>query len=229
MKLYPCALVARTELVNRYEEGTWRPYTEDELVDVLCADMLATEPYTRVSRMIRDISAKDILVGNKKTNLRQIVDKALAPQADLIREIRFREIATETVELDMLRLETVAYETTATNERFLQWTTPEGKIAGFLRLSLPHPDALDRYDGLPVAPGEAMIREVHVYGFATSVDAQKTSAQHHGLGRQLVERACSIAREAGFDRVNVISAVGTREYYRRLGFSDNGLYQQRTL
>ena len=229
VKLYPCALVAGTELVNRYEEGTWRPYTEDELVDVLCADMLATEPYTRVSRMIRDISAKDILVGNKKTNLRQIVDEALAPQADLVREIRFREIATETVELDMLRLETVAYETTATSERFLQWTTPEGKIAGFLRLSLPHPDALDRYDGLPVAPGEAMIREVHVYGFATSVDAQKTSAQHHGLGRQLVERACSIAREAGFDRVNVISAVGTREYYRRLGFSDNGLYQQRTL
>lgn len=78
VKLYPCALVADTELVTHYENGTWRPYTEEELVDVLCADMLATAPYTRVSRMIRDISAKDILVGNKKTNLRQIVDEALA-------------------------------------------------------------------------------------------------------------------------------------------------------
>ena len=229
VKLYPCALVAGTELVNRYEDGSWRPYTEEELLDVLCADMLATRPYTRISRMIRDISAKDILVGNKKTNLRQMVDEALAPHAGDVREIRFREIATEAVDLDTLQLDVVAYETTATSERFLQWMTPEGKIAGFLRLSLPHAEALSRYEGLPVAAGEAMIREVHVYGFATSVDAQGASAQHHGLGRQLVEKACGIARDEGFTRVNVISAVGTREYYRRLGFADNGLYQQRAL
>lgn len=229
VKLYPCALVAGTELVKRYEEGSWRPYTEQELVDVLCADMLATEPYTRVSRMIRDISAKDILAGNKKTNLRQIVDEALRGDAKRVREIRFREIGTETVDLDALRLDTVAYETTATSERFLQWVTPEGRIAGFLRLSLPHPAAFERYGDLPVKPGEAMIREVHVYGFATAVDSQGRSAQHHGLGRQLVERACEIARDEGFERINVISAVGTRAYYRRLGFIDNGLYQQRRL
>ena len=74
-----------------------------------------------------------------------------------------------------------------------------------------------------------MIREVHVYGFATAVDAQGSSAQHHGLGRQLVERACERAREAGYRRLNVISAIVTREYYRNLGFKDNGLYQQRLL
>ena len=74
-----------------------------------------------------------------------------------------------------------------------------------------------------------MIREVHVYGFATSVDAQGNSAQHHGLGRQLINCACAIARDAGYRRINVISAVGTRDYYRRLGFADNGLYQQKRL
>ena len=74
-----------------------------------------------------------------------------------------------------------------------------------------------------------MIREVHVYGFATAVDAQGTSAQHHGLGRQLVERACAIAWAEGYAHVNVISAVGTREYYRKLGFADRGLYQQKPL
>ena len=74
-----------------------------------------------------------------------------------------------------------------------------------------------------------MIREVHVYGFATKIDARGDSAQHHGLGRALVERACDIARASGHDRVNVISAVGTRGYYRKLGFADNGLYQTRDL
>ncbi|MBQ9043376.1 MAG: tRNA uridine(34) 5-carboxymethylaminomethyl modification radical SAM/GNAT enzyme Elp3 [Eggerthellaceae bacterium] len=229
VKLYPCALVGGTELVERYEDGSWKPYSEEELIDVLCDCMLHTRPFTRVSRMIRDISAKDILVGNKKTNLRQLVDEELQNRSDDVREIRFREIATEEVVLDDLRLDEVAYGTTATDEVFLQWVTPSGMIAGFLRLSMPHEAALERYESLPIGAGEAMIREVHVYGFATAVDSKGSSAQHHGLGKQLVERACRIAKEAGYDRVNVISAVGTREYYRKLGFSDNGLYQQRVL
>ena len=229
VKLYPCALVAGTGLIDRYEDGSWRPYTEGELLDVLCADMLATPPFTRVSRMIRDISAKDILAGNKKTNLRQLVDEALEPHATEVQEMRFREIATDDVDLEKLRLDEVLYETTATDEVFLQWVTTQNKLAGFLRLSMPRREALERYDGLPVREGEAMIREVHVYGFATSVDAQSSSAQHHGLGRQLIERACDIAREAGYKRLNVISAVGTRDYYRNLGFADNGLYQQKSL
>lgn len=229
VKLYPCALVAATELVDRYEDGSWRPYTEEELVDVLSTDMLATPPFTRVSRMIRDISAKDILAGNKKTNLRQIVDETLKPRAGEVREMRFREIATEDVDLDSLRLDEVRYETTATDEVFLQWVTPDYRLAGFLRLSLPFPEALAKHENLPIGPQEAMIREVHVYGFATAVDARGSSAQHHGLGRQLVERACAIARDAGYKRLNVISAVGTRYYYRSLGFEDSGLYQQKRL
>ena len=74
-----------------------------------------------------------------------------------------------------------------------------------------------------------MIREVHVYGRASSLHKAGTSAQHRGLGKQLIERACQIAHENGYRKINVISAIGTREYYRSLGFVDNGLYQQRVL
>ena len=74
-----------------------------------------------------------------------------------------------------------------------------------------------------------MIREVHVYGAVARLGESGDAAQHTGLGRQLVERACVLAAEAGYARVNVISAVGTREYYRSLGFVDRGLYQQRVL
>ena len=230
IKLYPCALVAGTQLVDCYQNGSWRPYSEEELLDVLCADMKATPAFTRVSRMIRDISAQDILVGNKKTNLRQLVEERLHAEQAPIAEIRYREIGTEEVDLSELTLDELVYETTATTEHFLQWLTPEGKIAGFLRLSLPHPDALQRYGSdVPIFPGEAMIREVHVYGFATRIDTSGASAQHHGLGRSLVERAAEIALDAGYNALNVISAIGTRAYYRKLGFADNGLYQQRKL
>ena len=123
-------------------------------------------------------------------------------------------------------MKAVTYETTVSAEVFLQWVTPDNNIVGFLRLSLPFPSALERYSGqLPILPGEAMIREVHVYGFATKISGISASAQHHGLGKALIEKAASLAKEARYERLNVISAVGTREYYRKLGFADNGLYQ----
>ena len=226
VKLYPCALVAGTKLVDCYENGSWRPYSEEELVDVLGNNLLDTPPFMRISRMIRDISARDILVGNKKTNLRQMVETRLAESGEPVREIRFREIATGDVDPTSLALEDVTYRTTATDEHFLQWVAPDGRIAGFLRLSLPHPDAVAALGGeSPIGPGEAMIREVHVYGRVARLHAAG-STQHIGLGKQLVNRAAAIAREAGYGKLNVISAIGTREYYRKLGFEDAGLYQR---
>ena len=238
IKLYPCALVRGTELCEHYEKGEWQPYDEETLVDVLVADVLVTPPFTRISRMIRDFSAHDIEAGNKKVNLRQLVearakgDKLPGRSTPLpsIQEIRYREISTQDVELGELTLDVVPYETTSTHERFLQWVTPENKIAGFLRLSLPKPEAFETYpDALPVSPEEAMIREVHVYGRASSLHKSGTSAQHRGLGKKLIERASELAREAGYTKLNVISAIGTRAYYRNLGFIDNGLYQQKPL
>lgn len=230
VKLYPCVLVEGTGLVRRYETGEWRPYAEEDLVGLLARDVLVTPPFTRVSRMIRDISAVDIMAGSKKTNLRQLVEASDALKTDEVREIRFREIAGEEVDISALMLDTVAYETTNTSERFLQWIAPEGKIAGFLRLSLPHEDYLLAHAiELPDELGCAMIREVHVYGQVANLHRSDGSAQHLGLGRRLVERACELAREAGFGRINVISSVGTRDYYRKLGFVDGALYQTREL
>ena len=279
VKLYPCALIEGAALNEQYASGAWRPYTEEELVDVLCADVRATPAFCRVSRMIRDFSSGDIKAGNKKPNLRQLVEErlradgasgasesrlegeVLATGADTnrlgegapllagpgeargvagVQEIRFREVATDRVDLAQLSLDVVPYETASTRERFLQWVTPEGRIAGFLRLSLPRPGAIevlaremDRREAqpatCPIAPGDAMIREVHVYGMAERVGEEGSAAQHHGLGRRLVECACAIAAAEGYERINVISAVGTRAYYRRLGFVDHGLYQQRSL
>lgn len=237
VKLYPCALVAGTQLVGLYRAGRWRPYSEDELLDVLVADTMATPPYMRISRMIRDIGADDILVGNKKTNLRQMVEGRIRREglAGRVRDIRFREIARSQVDLGTLHMDDVTYQTAVSCEHFLQWVTPEGRIAGFLRLSLPRWDELSagtldvRADELPTRPGDAMIREVHVYGQAAHLGKADSSSQHQGLGRALVTRACDIAREAGYGRINVISSVGTREYYRHLGFADAGLYQRREL
>jgi elongator complex protein 3 len=109
---------------------------------------------------------------------------------------------------------------------FLQYITDTRNIAGFLRLSLP--------DDVPAITEEladaAIIREVHVYGQALGLgESSPGRAQHAGLGTRLIERAAEIAHERGYRRLAVISAVGTRDYYRRRGFSDGALYQVRDL
>lgn len=237
IKLYPCALVSGTQLVQKYREGAWQPYAKDELVDVLVQDVLATPPYVRISRMIRDISATDILVGNKHTNLRQMVEQELAAEdvASHVQEIRFREINQQQVRAAELTLQDFAYTTAVSDEHFLQWITADNKIAGFCRLSLPHWDKLTSgacdvsADELLVQPGQAMIRELHVYGQALSLGSEGMSAQHQGLGQKLLSKASSIAAEAGYTSLNVISSIGTRAYYRAQGFTDAGLYQQKAL
>ena len=230
VKLYPCALVDGTGLVAHWRDGSWRPYTEQELVNLLAEDVLVTPPFTRISRMIRDISAHDIMTGNKKVNLRQLVDLELAKRSEPVQEIRSREIAFGAAANDELSLSEIAYETTNTHEVFLQWVAPGNRIAGFLRLSMPNADYIDAHvTALPIDAGEAMIREVHVYGRVAGLHQGGENAQHRGLGRMLIERACDIARENGYTAINVISAIGTRGYYRKQGFTDNRLYQQRSL
>jgi len=235
-KLYPCVLVKGTGLEKHFEDGSWQPYLEDELIDVLVSDILHTPPYLRISRMIRDISAHDIVAGNKKANLRQMVEERIETSGETVREIRYREISMDETDPDSLSLHTLSYRTTVTEEHFLQWVTTDNRIVGFLRLSLPDPAYVLKHRAtLPVDIGEAMIREVHIYGqvaeLSKPIQEARSSAgsQHLGLGRQLIDEAMRIARIRGYIKVNVISSVGTREYYRNLGFTDCGLYQQKVI
>ena len=110
-------------------------------------------------------------------------------------------------------------------ELFLELVTPQDQIIGFLRLALP--EAVSFCEEIAAS---ALIREVHVYGGALDLGTRADDqAQHRGFGSRLIEEACRHARAEGFAELAVISAVGTRGYYRRLGFSDGDLYQHLSL
>jgi len=117
------------------------------------------------------------------------------------------------------------YDASVAEEVFLEALTPEGRLVGFLRLSLPRLPG-----GIPEIAASALIREVHVYGSLVGLgESRAGAAQHQGLGQRLVAAAVERARRAGFADLAVISAVGTRGYYRSLGFFDGELYQHRRL
>ena len=222
LKVYPCSLIESAELMQYYQRGDWQPYSEGELLGVLQAAFNLTPPYCRLTRVIRDIPSTDIVVGNKKTNFRQIVENSLDKRS---MEIRSREIRHKEVSFEDLHLDIVAYDGGCADELFLQYITDDNDIAGFLRLSLPKTAPIT--DELE---NSAMIREIHVYGQSLKIGkAMEGKAQHLGLGKRLIEKAVEIAREADYQKLAVISSVGTRNYYRKRGFYDGHLYQFRDL
>ncbi len=121
------------------------------------------------------------------------------------------------------------YTTGATEEHFLQYLTVKGKLAGFLRLSLPLAPRDPAEVPIPEIRTAAMVREVHVYGPAQALGRQGRGVQHRGLGSRLLEDAARLARERGFEELAVIAAVGTRAYYRERGFTEGELYPMRRL
>ena len=228
LKVYPCSLIESAELMAYHRRGDWRPYDRAELLDVLVHSLGATPRYCRLTRVIRDIPGTDIVTGNRTTNLRQVAEAETAARGLLCRDIRAREVGGCPVDPARLRLRRTDYEASGGREVFLEFVTVEDRIAGFLRLRLPAPAGTDETSP-PELVGKAIIREVHVYGAVVGLGArEKGRSQHVGLGRRLIAEALGIAAGAGFEQVAVISSVGTREYYRRLGFEDGELYQHRS-
>ena len=215
LKIYPTALLKTAQLMDFYQKKLWQPYTDEQLLKLLIKILPTVPAYCRVSRMIRDFSAKDIMAGTKVSNLRQTVE----PKAKKIQEIRFREIKDKTVKLTDLNLKIITYQTSVGKQKFLQFVTKDNQIAAFLRLSLPITKAF-----IKELEGSAVIRELHVYGQALDI-SQKAKTQHLGLGTKLINKAIQITKTKKYTNLSVISSIGTKEYYRSRGFKDGKLYQ----
>ena len=228
IKIYPNQLLANAELYEYWQRGEFKPYTTEELIDLI-ADIKPTIPrYCRVNRVIRDIPSTNVVEGNRRTSLRQDVHAEMRRRGTRCECVRCREVRGKPVHLELLRLDDAVYSAGGAEEHFISYVTPDDKLAGFLRLSLPGKESPQT--GMPDLDEAALIREVHVYGQSLPVGAEKRgAAQHTGLGTRLLEKAESIAKVNGFKRMAVISAVGTRGYYLERGFERGELYLTKTL
>jgi elongator complex protein 3 len=228
IKIYPTQLLKNAELYDYWQEGSYKPYTTHELVNLIADIKPAIPRYCRVNRVIRDIPSDNVVEGNKRTSLRQDVHKELNRRGQQCHCVRCREVRGKPIKLGELEMEDFVYQAEFAEEHFISWVTPDDKLAGFLRLSLPGPDSPDtKIADLKEA---AIIREVHVYGQSLQVGEENAgAAQHAGLGSKLLEKADQIARENGFKRIAVISAIGTRLYYLERGFERGLLYLMKEL
>ena len=221
LKIYPCSLLKNAELYEYWKRGEWVAYDDDVLTHLIarCKDLIPT--YCRINRVFRDIHPHHIVTGMNRLNFRQMVHAHMEREGLNCKCIRCREVKGSYHVEDDLTLESVNYITGVSQEEFLIFETSEKKIAAFLRLSLPHRESLTPY--LDELEGAALVREVHVYGPARALKSSpgeggETMAQHQGLGARLLREAEERASSAGYSRLAIIAAVGTRGYYARHGY-----------
>jgi elongator complex protein 3 len=235
LKIYPTLVLRNTGLHKLYSTGRYVPYTDDEIIKLLVDLKKKIPPWIRIMRIQREIEAKDIVAGPKQGNLRQIVLESLHSEGYECRCIRCREIGLkrrgyiDKQPFDLARLDYVAADG---QEVFLSCETHDGSsLLAFLRLRKivdPIDSELNSYvSDHPRDRVVAVVRELHVYGQTINVGmkANDLSWQHKGLGKLLLSEAERIAKdEFGVGTLSVISAVGTRKYYRMLGYNQNQHY-----
>ncbi len=228
LKIYPNQLLKDTALYPLWEKGLYKPYTTEELVELLATIKPTIPRYCRVNRVIRDIPSTHVVEGNMRTSLRMDLKKVMESRGQHCDCIRCREVKGKKVDPDTLEINDVTYQAGFAEEHFLSFVTADDKLAGFLRLSFPKADSPDMQ--IQDLQHAAIIREVHVYGQSLEVGKEKTgAAQHIGLGTQLIEHACELAQQAGYPKIAVIAAIGTRKYYAGRKFKLGSHYMVRDL
>lgn len=231
LKIYPTLVLKGTKLYEWWTSGGYRPLSTEEAVELIAKVKLMVPPWVRIMRIQRDIPSHLVEAGVKKSNLRQLVQERLRELGERCRCIRCREVGHRTLEGEKigkeLNLHCISYEASGGIENFISVEDYENDVlVGFIRLRIPSEDVYR-----PEIMNSAVVRELHIYGKMTPVGRRAEDAwQHRGWGRVLLSEAERISSERyGMNKLVILSALGTKEYYRRLGYSPEGVYMSKRL
>lgn len=235
LKIYPTLVIRGTGLYELWKNGMYKNYAPSDLVELIARVLALVPPWVRVYRIQRDIPMPLVSSGVEVGNLREL---ALARMHELgvpCRDVRTREVGMQTIhfsalpeEIELVRRDYVANEGW---ETFLAYEDAvQDILVALLRLRKAG-------EGAPIVRAEfrghqcSIVRELHVYGSVVPVHERDPGKfQHKGFGMLLMEEAERIAAEEhGSTKVVVISGVGTRHYYRKLGYRLEGPYMTKLL
>lgn len=235
IKIYPCLVLKGTKTHEWYSQGAYKPYTTEEAASLI-AEMKKTVPrWIRIMRVQRDIPARLIVAGVKRSDLREVIRQELTEQGLRCKCIRCREVGHSRASVGTkvnpkdIKLLTARYQASNGEEIFIS-AEDHGSdlLIGYLRLRVPSQEA-----HRPEVRAEpcSIVRELHVYGPLVPVGKHVGEAwQHKGYGSMLLIEAERITREDyNLKKTLVISALGTKQYYMRFGYRYDGAYMSKTL
>uniref|UniRef100_A0A8C1JZ04 Elongator complex protein 3 n=1 Tax=Cyprinus carpio TaxID=7962 RepID=A0A8C1JZ04_CYPCA len=232
LKLYPTLVIRGTGLYEVWKTGRYKSYSPSALVDLVARILALVPPWTRVYRVQRDIPMPLVSSGVEHGNLRELALARMKDMGTECRDVRTREVGIQEIhhkvrpyQVELIRRDYVA---NGGWETFLSYEDPEQDILiGLLRLRRCSPQSFRP----ELKGGVSIVRELHVYGSVVPVSSRDPSKfQHQGFGMMLMEEAERIARdEHGSSKLAVISGVGTRNYYRKMGYELEGPYMVKNL
>ncbi|CAH8593299.1 unnamed protein product [Schistosoma bovis] len=246
LKIYPTLVIRGTGLYELWRTGRYKSYPPGMLIDLIARILALVPPWTRIYRIQRDIPMPLVTSGVEHGNLRELVLARMEELGASCRDVRTREVGIQEIHsrVKPYQVELVRRDYVANGgwETFLAYEDPyQDILIGLLRLRkcslqtfrpeliatkrINSGDDDDDVQGNK-DPRCSIVRELHVYGSAVPVAARDpTKFQHQGFGTLLMEEAERIAKyEHGSLKIAVISGVGTRNYYRKLGYELEGPY-----
>lgn len=229
LKIYPCAILKEAPIYKLWKQGGYKPYTERRLITLLKAAKKKIPYYCRIQRLTRDIPSPSIVTGPAKiSNMRQILAKEAKEEGWKCKCIRCREVGEDYRPKEKLYLFRQNYDASRGKEIFLSYESKNReRLYSLLRLRIPSGKIV-----IPVLENAAIIRELHTYGQVNPLDNKSStiSPQHKGLGKKLMKEAERIIKkEYCLKKMAVISGIGAREYYRKLGFALKNTYMVKNI
>jgi elongator complex protein 3 len=223
LKIYPCVVCKGSKLYRIWKQKKYKPYSTQELISLLTKIKKRIPYWTRLARLFRDIPRQKIMAGCKLSNIREVVQKKMEKKGKLCHCIRCREVRKEYDPKEKVYLFREDYKTSNGKEIFLSFENKKGrKLFSFLRLRIPKNNSLET---IPVLKNAAIIREIQTYGQLVPISKSKIAPQHKGLGKKLIKTAEKITKkEFNLKKIAVISGVGAREYFKKLGYKLDQTY-----
>jgi elongator complex protein 3 len=229
IKIYPLNVLKEAPIYKKIKQLKYKPYTENQLKKLIKSIKKITPYYVRIQRIIRDIPSSKIILGaNRISNLRQVILKEAEKEGWKCKCIRCREVKENYNPKERLYLFREDYKSSDGNEIFLTYENKNRqKLYSLLRLRI----LCENNIIFPALKNAAIIREVHTYGQLHSFNCkEKKSPQHKGLGKKLMKKAEKIAKkEFKLNKIAVISGVGVRDYYRKMGYKLKETYMVKNL
>jgi len=223
LKIYPCVVCRGSKLYTIWKKGDYKPYTEKQLTKLLIEIKSLILPYwVRVGRLFRDIPSPKIEAGCKTSNLREFIQKEMKEKKLVCKCIRCREVKDNYDNKEKIFLFREDYAASKGKEIFLSFENKKRtKLFAFLRLRIPSL----KIHFIPALQNSAIIRELHTYGRSVPIKKRGASPQHKGFGKKLMAEAEKITKkELGFKEISVISGIGVRNYYRKIGYKEKDTY-----
>jgi len=220
IKIYPTVVVRGSKLYQIWKERKYKPYSDKELIELLIKIKTKLPKWVRVARILRDIPATKIEAGCKISNLREVVQEEMKKRGLKCSCIRCREVREKYNLKERAYLFREDYEASGGKEIFLSFEKKsQTKIFSSLRLRIPSFLFSKGKPVFGVLEGAALIRELKTFGEIAPIGKKVLSPQHRGLGKRLIKEAERITKkEFSLKKIAVISGIGVREYWRKLGY-----------